>query len=539
VVAAFPERWLVAHHGVIYTLDEARPRAQALLARDGRILHAGSDDEVRRLAPSDRCRWIDLGGRCVLPAFIDSHIHLLALGANLDRVALSGVASLEAVQQRVAAAARAAHPGEWVLGWGWDHSLWPGGRLPDRTLLDHVAPDVPVALRRKDGHLVWVNSAALAAARIRRETPDPPGGRIGRFPDGEPNGLLFETAIDLIDRAIPEMTEAQAVRALQRAIAELHRVGVLGAHIPEGPLTLRALQRLDQAGQLQLRATVMLAYRSLDAALQTGLRTGFGGGRLRIGPVKIFADGSLGSETAAMLEPFEGQPHNRGIMILSEKELQEAVARAAQGGLACAIHAIGDRANRVVLDAFEATRTDWQPAGLRQRIEHVQLLHPDDVGRLAALGVIASMQPIHATQDMELVDRLWGKRGRYAYAFRSLLDRGTAIAFGSDAPVESADPLAGIYAAVTRRRADGTPSGGWHPEERISLIDAVRAYTAGAAWAAGDEGRLGSLAPRKRADFVVLSHDIMASPPEVIPETRVVCSVFDGEVVYSTIPAGE
>jgi predicted amidohydrolase YtcJ len=517
----------------IYTLDPAVPRAEALFARDGRILLVGGDAEVGALAAAHPgCVRLELGGRCVLPGFTDSHIHLLAYGLGLSRVALSGVTSLQTVLERVGEAAREAPRGAWVEGWGWDHSLWAERRFPSKSLLDGVAPQVPVALRRKDGHMTWLNSAALAAAGITARTPDPQGGRIGRDAAGEPDGLLFERAQDLVTRAIPAPAPAQAEAALLQAAAELHRLGVTGVHIPEGPLTFHAMQALDAAGRLGLRTTMMLAYDTFEQALAVGLRTGFGSERLKVGPLKLFMDGSLGSETAAMLEPFEGSADNYGLLTLGEAEVRQAVRRAAGAGVACAIHAIGDRANRIVLDAFEETRPLWEPAGLRQRIEHVQVLHPHDLPRLAGLGVIASVQPIHATQDMLLVDRLWGSRGRYAYAFRSLLQRGTRLAFGSDAPVETPDPLAGLYAAVARRRADGQPPGGWYPEERISIADAVRAYTSGAAYAAGDEHHGGTLAAGKWADFVVLSEDIMQGPPESIVAARVTHTVFDGRVVY-------
>jgi predicted amidohydrolase YtcJ len=277
----------------------------------------------------------------------------------------------------------------------------------------------------------------------------------------------------------------------------------------------------------------MLSLDHLDDAIRAGLRSGLGSDRLRIGPVKIFSDGSLGSETAAMLAPFEGSGDNRGILTLSEAAIREAIERAARAGIAAAVHAIGDRANRVVLDAFEATKGLWAPGNLRQRIEHVQVLHSDDLPRLAQVGVIASVQPIHATQDMDLVDGLWGARGRYAYAFRSLLDSGARLAFGSDAPVETADPLAGLYAAVTRRRADGRPPAGWYPSERLTVGETIQAYTSGAAYAAGQDRVVGTLSPGKYADFVVLSHDVFQEPPEAILDARVLHTIFDGEIVYS------
>jgi predicted amidohydrolase YtcJ len=276
----------------------------------------------------------------------------------------------------------------------------------------------------------------------------------------------------------------------------------------------------------------MLTYDGLDAALETGLRTGLGSPFLRVGPVKIFGDGSLGSETAAMLEPFE-RSQNTGILIVPPDELEQAVAKAASGGLACAVHAIGDRANRVVLDAFERTWSVWGPAGLRQRIEHAQVLSREDVGRFGRLGLIASTQPIHTTQDMDLVDSLWGARGRYAYAFRSLLDTEAVLAFGSDAPVETPDPLAGLYAAVARRRPDGRPAGGWYPEERLTVTETVRAYTVGAAYAAGLERVSGRLAPGCWADFTVLSQDVFEGEPQRILETRVAMTVVDGKLVYA------
>jgi predicted amidohydrolase YtcJ len=533
LAAASSRRVLAAHGGRIYTMDPNRPPAEALLSMDGRVIFVGSDGELRRLAPVlGDSQVLDLQGRCVVPGLTDSHIHFLTYGLNLDRVELTGAASLAEVQDRLRRAGAALAPDEWLQGWGWDHSLWPEARFPDRAALDAAVPHAPVALKRKDGHLLWVNSAALAAAAVTRETPDPPGGRIGRDASGEPDGLLFESAGQLVTQAIPPITAPQAAQASRRAMTDLHRLGVTGIHVPEDATSFRTLQALDSVGELRLRVTIMLPYTSLPAALDTGLRTGFGSDFLRVGPVKMFADGSLGSETAAMLHPFEGGD-NQGILILPPGEIGSAISRAARGGLACAIHAIGDRANRVVLDAFQMTRDQWAPVGLRQRIEHVQVLHPADVPRLGQLGVIASVQPIHATQDMDLVERLWGARGRYAYAFRSLLDTGAVLAFGSDAPVETADPLAGLYAAVARRRSDGRPADAWYPEERITAAEAIHAYTRGAAYAAGLERLAGTLSPGMQADFTVFSHDVVAGVAEDILAARVTTTVVDGEIVYS------
>ena len=526
-------RALEVLNGRIWTLDETQPEAEALLAIDGRVVLIGSTASIRDAAQRFPEReTLDLAGQRAVPGLTDSHIHFVNYGLNLERVELTGVTSLDEVRRRVQEAARQTPPGEWVRGWGWDHSLWPEPRFPDRGALDDVAGSVPAALRRKDGHMIWLNSAALSAAGITAQTDDPPGGRIGRDSHGEPDGLLFENAQDLVYRVMPEVTPAQAERAALRAQTELHRCGVTGIHVPEAAFAFAAFQALDASDALRLRVAMMLTHDGLDAAIETGLRSGFGGRFLRVGPMKMFVDGSLGSETAAMLAPFEGGA-NLGILTVPEDEIARSVERAARAGIASAIHAIGDRANRAVLDAFERTHDVWAPLGLRQRIEHAQVLHAADIPRFAALGVIPSVQPIHATQDMDLVDKLWGARGRYAYAFRSLHESGTQLAFGSDAPVETPDPLAGLYAAVARRRADGRPTGGWYPEERLGIADAVAAYTTGAAYAVGMERELGRLTPGYYADLTVLSEDILRGDPEKILAARVTATIVDGEIVYA------
>ena len=517
-------------------MDAALPEVEALLACDGRVIHTGATSEVRPMLEHARAlgtvQVLDLEGRRAVPGFTDSHIHFLSTGLNLDRVELTDIKRFDEVLRRVRQAVLGLPAGMWLQGWGWDHSQWEEPRFPDRHSLDAATGDVPAVLRRKDGHMIWTNGAALRAAGVTRDTPDSAGGRVGRDVDSEPNGLFFEEAQDLVYRAVPPLSPDQVQRAAMRAMQRLHSLGVTGVHIPEGPQTLRALQALDAAGELRLRATMMLTLDGLDAAIETGLTTGLGGDRLRVGPVKIFSDGSLGSETAAMLEPFEASESNRGILTLPERAIQDAIERAARAGIGSAVHAIGDRANRVVLDAFAATRRTWASAGLRPRIEHVQVLHPDDLPRLAQIGVIASMQPLHATQDMDLVDRLWGARGRYAYAFRSLLDSGAHLAFGSDSPVEVPDPLAGLYAAVARRRPDGRPTGGWYPQERLTVLEALHAYTVGAAYAAGLEQHAGRLAPGRYCDVAVLSEDVLDGPPERILEARVSLTIFDGDIVF-------
>ena len=532
-------RWLLVHNGAIHTQDPRAPRVEALLARDGTVVATGTKDDVEALArhlgshSGDQAR-LDLEGATVVPGLIDAHIHLLHWAASLDRVALAGVTSRAEVLRRIADSVAKAPAGSWVQGWGWDHSLWEDtdGGFPDAGILDAVAPDVPVALSRKDGHMMWLNSKAMSLAGIGPSTEVPPGGVLGRDLHGAPNGLLFENAMELLDKAIPSLTHQQAVDLFRRHLPALHKVGLTGVHVPEGSRSFRALQALDASGELGVRVHMMLPSGVARDLIAAGVTSGLGSPRVKVGHVKFFIDGSLGSETAAMFEPFIGSPANVGVLTMDPADLLDAVRDCIAANLAPAIHAIGDRANRTVLDVLEATRDAWLPNGIRPRIEHVQVLHPADVERFGSLGVVASAQPIHATQDMELVDRLWGSRGRYAYAFGSLEATGATLAFGSDAPVETPDPLQGIYAAVTRRRPDGNPDGGWYPEERLTAARAIAAYTTGAAWASGDEGVVGELSPGSRADLVVLSGDPFTASPEALARLRVCATVFEGEVVY-------
>jgi predicted amidohydrolase YtcJ len=445
------------------------------------------------------------------------------------------VPTLDEALARVAARAETIPEGHWLKGRGWDQSLWEGGALPTREQLDRVAPAHPVYLRRKCGHAGWANSRALALAGITSSTPDPFGGAIDRdAATGEPTGILKENAMDLVGGLIEEPAVDEMAEAIKTAMANAHKLGLVGVHTMEGSDAFGAFQRLAAAGELDMRVLMQIPEENLDAAIQAGLRSGFGNERLRIGGVKIFADGALGARTAYMLEPFEGEPDNTGIAVATAEHLKDVMGKASRAEIACFVHAIGDRANREVLDAVEASRRKGEGRHLRHRIEHTQVLHPDDIPRLAKLGVIASMQPIHATQDMLLANNHWGARSAGAYAFRSLLNSGAVLAFGSDSPVEDLNVMKGIHAAVTRRRADGSPGpDGWYPEQRLTVAEAVHAYTAGAAHASGEETRKGTLAPGKVADLVVLSQDIFTIEPMAILETEVVATMFDGDFVYA------
>lgn len=389
---------LILYNGFVHTLDDTHPRAQAVALYGGRIAAVGSNDEARALAGRGT-RQLDLAGRTVMPGFTDSHVHFLWYAVGLTRHNLDGAKSLAEALGRLAPAIAATPPGEWVLGFGWNHEEWPVPVFPTRQHLDAIAPAHPLALRRKDGHSAWVNSLALKLAGISGETPDPPGGQINRDSDGKPSGILRENAMDLLYRLVPEAGPETFQRALPVGIAQAHAYGLTGIHDMEGPEALTAFQTLHRQGRLTLRVRLQIPAENLEHALALGVQTGLGDETLRLGGVKMFADGSLGSKTAWMLAPFEGQPENYGLSTTPVDELAAMARRAAAGGIACVIHAIGDRANREVLDIYAALRRENLGVGLRQRIEHVQLLHPADLGRLAALGVVASMQPIHATSD--------------------------------------------------------------------------------------------------------------------------------------------
>jgi predicted amidohydrolase YtcJ len=531
---------LLLLNGTIYTMDASQPRAQALAIAGNCILAVGDHIDLRPLLrPGGRL--VDLEGRPVIPGLIDAHVHFgwHSIAIHQKRVDLDNVPTRAEAVARVAEAVRRTPPGRWIQGAGWNKNIWPdapasAGGFPSAADLDAVTPNHPVALEDKSHHTTWVNSRALELAGITADTENPPGGEILHDESGQPTGMLLETSADLVYRVIPDPSVEVFVEALRQGIVEAQALGLTGIHDPGHPAVLSALQVLRARGELGLRALVHIPTDGLDAAAKLGLRSGLGDEYLRIGGLKLFADGALGPQSAHMLAPYEGAEDNCGIPTHTADELNSLVRRARRAGLSATIHAIGDGANRAALDAIEGARTqDSQPPDLPDRIEHVQLLHSDDLPRLAQLGVVASMQPIHATSDMDMAEHHWGSRCELSYAWRGLLDSGTALAFGSDCPIETLNPLTGIHAAVTRRRADGRPgSRGWIPAQRLSLNQAVHAYTVGAAHASGEAHLKGSLVPGKLADLVVLSLDIFEADPMAILDARVDMTIFDGQVVY-------
>lgn len=534
---------LVLYNGPIYTFTADLPKAQAVAIRDGRIYAVGSIGRVQAAVAGLRGEVINLQGRAVTPALTDAHVHITLHGLARQEVRLSGMSSLEEALRAIADRSARLPPGAWLRGSGWDHAAW-GRRWPTRTDLDQACPDRPAMLMRKDGHSLWVNSVVLRLAGITAATPDPPGGMIQRDRNGEPTGILIERAMDLALAVAPPPTEAERLAALQDALREALSYGIASIHVPPGPdhalasETLRDLQTLRARGALRVRCLIHLAQPHLEAAINLGLYSGFGDHWLRIGGVKLFADGSLGSESAEMLAPYEGRRHS-GIATMAPEELDATIRRANAHGIAVAVHAIGDAANRRVLDALERAATDRRALGdaappllLPNRIEHVQVLHPNDVERLARLGVIASMQPVHATSDMELAEALWGSRCALAYAWRSLRDTGATLAFGSDAPVETLNPWMGVHAAVTRQRVNGHPEGGWRPEQRLNVTEALEAYCIGPALASGEADVKGRIAPGMLADLAVLTGDPFRSKPAELHAITAAMTLVGGEVVF-------
>ncbi|HYN88414.1 MAG TPA: amidohydrolase, partial [Ardenticatenaceae bacterium] len=527
---------LIVHNATILA-DPAQPlarRDKALAVFYDRIAAVGDDAGIRALA-GPATEVVNAGGRLLLPGFVDSHIHLYDLARRRHQVRLEGTGSLEEVLERVAARVAAAPAGAWVLGGGWNQYAWGHTEMPVRHALDRVAPNHPVALSRMDGHTIWLNSAALQQCEIGAQTRAPEGGAIDLGPDGLPNGILREDAIQLVFDRTETPGEDVVAEELAETIRDLHALGLTGVHDQrvraEGPLMWRLLQRLHREGRLTLRTTTNISPEQLPHAIAAGLQSGLGDDWLRIGWLKAFADGTLGSRTALMLEPFEGERGNRGMAVHSAEEIYEWAHQAAMAGIATSVHAIGDRANRQVLDLYEQLRHSYGPA-LRHKIEHVQVIHPSDLPRLAQLGVAASMQTVHIADDWQPADRFWGERSRYAYAVRSLLDHGTILALGSDAPVASANPMLGLFTAVARQDLREQPAGGWYPEERLSIHEALAAYTVGPAQVAGSADRLGRLLPGYLADFIVLDRDVTAVEPAAIKDTKVLLTVAGGRVVH-------
>ena len=506
----------------IHLLGGGAP-AEALLVRAGRVAFAGTFDAARAMA-APGARVEDLGDAVVTPGLTDAHVHLTTYGLSLRRVDLNAAGTYE---QALQAIGRAAPQGEgWLRGLGWDAHRW--GRLPARQELDQVCPGRPCCFQSHDIHGAWLNSAALAACGIARDTPDPDGGRIVRNADGEPTGVLLEKATALAERHLPPDTPAERAAALAGAQREVHALGLTGVHSVE-VTGLEDFSALAEAGALRLRVLQAIPLARLSAAIETGVRSGFGGEWLRIGGVKMFLDGALGSRTAWLREPYVGSD-DRGVQTLPPGEFREQVRRAAEAGIASTVHAIGDAAVELALDVLSSTPP---PAAMPHRIEHLQLCPPDLWERAGRSGVVASMQPVHLMTDIPAAERHWGhERSRGAYAFAPVLRAGATLAFGSDVPVETVDPRLGLFAAVKRVGWGGEPSAGWHAGNAITADQALRAYTEGPALASGVPHRRGRLLPGCDADLVAWGRDPLACGADELREMRCLLTMVGGEAVH-------
>lgn len=526
---------LVVLNARIYTVDAGRPLAQAMAIRDGRVVYVGSNRGALAVSTAQTQR-MDLDGKTVIPGMIDAHAHLLSLGTALRRVDLVGTRSYAEIIEKVAARARTMAPGEWVQGRGWDQNDWGDTRFPTHEALSRAVPDHPVYLTRVDGHAALVNAKALELAGVNAATRDPDGGRLLRDDAGNPTGVLIDRAQGIVARVIPELSTTELREATLAAIAEANRWGLTGIHdAGVGPRIIDQYEALAREGRYNLRNYVMIGSddATLDRYFRRGPQNGLYDGRLWIRSIKISADGALGSRGAALLESYSDEPGNTGLITVPFDRVRNVAVRALEQRFQLNVHAIGDAANRMVLDAFEAALDQVPTPDHRFRVEHAQVIHFQDIPRFAQLDVIPSMQGSHQTSDMYwAMNRLGWTRVQGAYAWRSLLKTGVVIPNGSDFPVESANPLISFKAFVTRQDADGWPAGGWFPEERTTRDEALTSMTLWPAYAAFMEDIAGSLSAGKYADFVVLDQDIMTIDPDRILDTKVLMTVLGGRIVF-------
>lgn len=538
---------LILVNAKIWTADRERPEVEGVACWQGRILAVGSTTEVRTLA-GPKTIVIDARGRRVVPGFHDSHLHLLGSGLRLNQVLLKDAKDEAEFGRRLVEFDQKLPPGRWMVGGEWDHDRALNGRLPTAADLDKYVPNRPVMLRRYDGHMALANTKALQLAGITSDTRDPAGGVIYRDPKTQqPTGLLRDNAMDLVDKLIPPPSDDEVAAGVAAALSELRKNGITSATDMNGGdaatnrKLFRIYQRLARAGQLTTRIELRWPIGEWEQLARLGVESDFGSDYLRIGGVKGYMDGSLGSSTAKMFAPYVNEPGSRGVFVTPREQMMSLVERADRAGLSVCVHAIGDEANATMLDIFARVGRANGPRDRRFRIEHAQHLRPSDIARFGELGVVASMQPYHVVDDGRWAEgRIGAERCASSYAFRSLLDHGCKVAFGSDWSVAPLSPLLGIDAAVNRRPLDGKHANGWFPKERITTAEAIEAYTMGSAFASHQERERGSVSPGKYADFAVVSHDILASGArDTISGASIVVTVTGGRIVYDSRPEGE
>lgn len=527
---------LVLINGTIYTVDGRSTVVQAVAVEGDRLVAAGSNADILRGFRADTI--IDLRQRAVYPGFVDAHAHLEGLGIALMTLNLVGTGSVDEIRSLVAEEIARTGGSSWVRGRGWDQNRWAEPGFPTHQMLDAVSGNVPIFLVRIDGHAAWVNNTVLSLAGITKATPDPQGGRIVRDREGNPTGVFVDAAIDTIRTLMPAATVPERTRAVRLAVEKCLSVGLTAVHDMGVDTGIVGVYKNLIAGDtfpFRVYAAIDGAGPTWDHYRARGPEIDFGGGRLTVRALKLYADGALGSRGAALIAPYADDPGNRGLTLTSSAGLHHLVDQALQTGFQVCTHAIGDRANTIVLDVYEQVLKERGLVGgdRRLRVEHAQVLDPADIPRFSRLGVIPSMQPAHCTSDMPwAVTRLGPVRARSAYAWRALLDAGNIIPAGSDFPVEAPDPLLGFYAAITRQDQQGMPAGGWYPEQRMTREEALKSLTLWPARAAFQEEVAGSLEPGKRADLVVLGEDIMSVEPSRIPRTPVEMTIVGGKVVF-------
>jgi len=529
--APAPDPGTIFRGALVYTAWDETPRKAAILVKGGTVAFVGNEAEARAAAPAAKV--VDLAGAVLVPGLTDAHGHLRSLGTLRRMIDCRGLPKDE-ILLRVRALAASAAPGTWIRGRAWDQNRWSDTSFPTAADLEAAAPKTPVVLARVDGHAIWVNAAALKAAGVTKATPDPPGGRIERLEDGSPAGVFVDNAMALILNAIPAPGPDEARKDFVAGLEACAKAGLTGVGEASGSslADVAILEKLAKEGKLPVRVYATVGPKDLDAALARGPVSE---GRLTVRALKIVADGALGSRGAALLADYSDAPGNRGLDVTAPEEVERLAAKAFRGGFQVWTHAIGDRANRITLDAYEKSLSSVHPVDPRPRIEHAQVLAPGDAARFAKIGVIASMQPTHATSDWPWAEARLGKeRVKGSYAWRTLLKAGARLAGGSDFPVESEEPLLGIYAAVTRQETTGKPPGGWRMEEALTRAEALRLFTADNAYAEFAEKRRGRIEPGFDADFTVLDRDVFsaATPASEIPKATVRMTVVGGEIVY-------
>lgn len=531
-----PAADLIIHHAKVWTVNKSIPTAQAVAVLDERIVAVGSNADVD-LWRGPRTNVIDAGGKLLLPGFNDAHVHFVDGGTQLDSVQLNDATSAEEFARRIGERAKATPKGQWILGGDWDDTKWTPPELPTKELIDRVAPDTPVFVSRYDGHMGVANSLVLRLAGITAKTPDPPGGTIVRDAHGNPTGALKDAAMDYLSKVIPPMSHEQRLRAARRALLHAAAVGVTSVQNMSAALEdVAVYSELLDRSELTARIYAVPLIVHVDDQAKLGTRHAFGGPWLRIGAVKAFADGSLGSRTAYFFEPFTDQPNNRGLLAEGMHPIslmRDRMMRADAAGIQVCTHAIGDQAISIILDLYSEVTKAHSQADRRFRIEHAQHMAAKDFDRFAQLHVIASMQPYHAIDDGRWAEaRIGHDRASRTYAFRTFLDHGVRLAFGTDWDVAPLNPMLGVYAAVTRATLDGKNPNGWFPEQKLTVPEAIEAYTMGSAYAEFQEKEKGSITPGKLADMVLLSDDIFSIDPVRIRDVTVLKTFVGGKLVW-------